>query len=121
MSTEELTEEEMVQAIYAFAAEQMQQGAPPNAIEKALIEKGLDQESASTVVANLSQMRDEANVKSGKKNMIFGALWCVGGAVITAATYSAASAEGGTYVVTWGAIIFGAIQFIQGLIQYSKG
>ena len=73
MSTEELSEEEMVQAIYAFAAEQMQQGAPPHAIENALVEKGLDQESASTVVANLTEMRDEANVKSGKKNMIFGA------------------------------------------------
>jgi hypothetical protein len=46
--------------------------------------------------------------------MIFGALWCIGGIVITAVTFGAASG-GGTYVVAWGAIIFGAIQFFRGL------
>jgi hypothetical protein len=28
---------------------------------------------------------------------------------------------GGTYIVAWGAIIFGAIQFFRGLIQLNKG
>ena len=57
-------------------------------------------------------------MRSGKKNMIYGALWCIGGIVVTAVTYSAASG-GGTYIVAWGAIIFGAIQFFYGLMQYS--
>ncbi len=48
--------------------------------------------------------------------MIFGALWCVGGIVVTVATYRAASG-GGAFVVAWGAILFGAIQFFRGLIQ----
>ncbi len=46
--------------------------------------------------------------------MVFGALWCIGGIVVTVVTYSAA-ASGGTYVVAWGAIVFGAIQFFRGL------
>lgn len=46
--------------------------------------------------------------------MLYGALWCIGGIVITVVTYSAASG-GGTYVVAWGAIIFGFIQFVKGL------
>ena len=40
------------------------------------------------------------------------------GVVITALTYSAAvTAGGGRYVVAWGAVVFGAIQFFRGLTQ----
>lgn len=51
--------------------------------------------------------------------MRLGALWLIGGLVITAATYSAAN-DGVAYVVTFGAIAVGAAQFIGGPIQYSK-
>ncbi len=53
----------------------------------------------------------------GTKNMIAGALWAVGGTLVTVVTYSATSG-GGTYVVAYGAIIFGGIQFVIGLFQY---
>ena len=52
-----------------------------------------------------------------KRNMVVGGLWCVGGIAVTAVTYSGASDGGGHYVVAWGAIIFGAIQFVRGLVQ----
>ncbi len=53
----------------------------------------------------------------GGKNMLYGALWCIGGILVTALTYSAAS-SGGTYVVAWGAILFGGIQLLRGLFQF---
>lgn len=59
----------------------------------------------------------EEKIMPGTKNMLLGALWAIGGIVVTAVTYSAAS-EGGIYVVTWGAIVIGGIQFIVGLVQY---
>ena len=52
-----------------------------------------------------------------RKNMISGALWCIGGIVVTVITYNSASG-GGTYVVAWGAILFGFIQLIQGIYQF---
>jgi hypothetical protein len=54
---------------------------------------------------------------AAKKNMLVGGLWCIGGTIVTAVTYGAASnsPNGGSYVVAWGAIIFGAIQFFRGL------
>jgi hypothetical protein len=55
--------------------------------------------------------------KTGINNMLIGGGFFLAGLIVTIATYSAASA-GGTYYLCWGAIIFGAIQFIQGLIQY---
>ncbi len=56
----------------------------------------------------------------GKKNLVRGLLWLVGGILVTAVTYSmaASSSTGGTYFVAWGAIIFGGIQFVKGLISY---
>jgi hypothetical protein len=57
--------------------------------------------------------------ETAKKNMLVGALWCVGGTIATIVGASMASG-GGTYLVFWGAIIFGAIQFFTGLGQYLK-
>jgi hypothetical protein len=112
------SEEEIVQAVYSFAATQMQSGASNQQIVAMLIDKGLGPDAAATVVKNLGRMRTAAVAAAGKKNMAYGALWCIGGIVVTAATYgAAASAGGGTYVVAWGAIVFGAIQFIRGLVQ----
>lgn len=115
---QEASEEQFVQAVYVFAAEQMKSSTSPPQIQAMLVEKGIDQESAATVVSNLTRMRSEAIREAGKKNMLYGALWCIGGIVVTAVTYSAASG-GGTYIVTWGAIVFGTIQFFRGRAQSS--
>ena len=41
---------------------------------------------------------------AAKKAIVRGALWCVGGLIVTMVTYGAASGPGGgTYVVAWGA------------------
>jgi hypothetical protein len=55
----------------------------------------------------------------GQRNMLVGALWCIGGTVVTVVTYNIASSSpsGGTYFVAWGAIIFGGIQFLKGVFQ----
>lgn len=112
MSGHEPSEQQILQAVYAFAAKQMKSGSSPQQVQARLVEEGLDQDSAAIVVSNLVDVRS----KAGRKNMLQGALWCLGGIVVTAATYSAASA-GGTYMVAWGAIIFGAIQFFRGVGQ----
>jgi hypothetical protein len=50
--------------------------------------------------------------------MIYGLLWCVGGIVVTALSYQAAAkASGGRYLLAWGVILFGGIQFFRGVIQ----
>ena len=112
------TQEDMVQAVYQYTAQLMIDGAKDQAIINNLIEQGLDAESAKVVVSNLAEARKQQKQKQGNKNMGFGALWCIGGLVVTAVTYSAAS-NGGHYVVAWGAVVFGTIQFLQGLFQYS--
>ena len=53
----------------------------------------------------------------GAKNIGIGGTIFVVGSFVTAATYSAAQG-GGHYVVAWGAILFGGIQFLLGLGQF---
>ena len=50
----------------------------------------------------------------GRKHLLAGAAWCLGGAAVTWATMANAK-SGGTYVVAWGAIIAGGIELIYGL------
>ena len=112
----ETEQQELIDYIYGVAAGYMREGIPDEAITKKLENEGLDTESAQAVVQNLANMRKQEIKQRANKNMGFGALWLIGGAIVTAATYSASSG-GGTYIVTYGAIIVGAIQFLQGLFQ----
>ena len=116
---QELSEEEMVREVYEFAAWQMESGAADREVEALLIENGLDQEPAMIVVSNLSRMRSEAIGSAGKKDMLYGALWCVGGTAVTVVTYGLAS-KGVPFIIAFGAIIFGGIQFFRGLVQWMR-
>lgn len=62
---------------------------------------------------------EESLAALGTRNMIRGGIAFAAGTVITIGTYSAASG-GGTYVVAWGAIAYGAIQFFRGVSQRSR-
>jgi hypothetical protein len=70
------------------------------------------------VEANTSfTRRDPVTKRTGMTNMMVGGGFFVVGLIVTIASFSTAS-SGGSYYLCWGAIIFGLIQFIQGLIQY---
>ena len=69
---------------------------------KQLIDEGLDAELANMIVNRLSEEKQRA----ANNDMIWGAVWCVGGIVATLANLG---------YIFWGAIIFGAIQFFKGV------
>lgn len=90
-----------------------------------LVEKGMSKSGANALANTIAngyvadgQEHDSRTIEDaddkGTKDMILGALWCVGGAVATVISYSSASA-GGHYYIWWGAILFGGIQFLKGL------
>lgn len=121
MSEFSAEEQKAAEDVYAYAANLMVHRDQNNyQVKTALMERGLDEASAEIVISNLEVQIEEARKKRANKDMLYGALWCVGGTVITVATYSAASNGGGRYFVAWGAIIFGAIQFFKGLANSMK-
>ena len=58
-------------------------------------------------------------VAKANKDMVVGGIWFFGGLLVTVLTYGAASG-GGSYVIAWGAIIFGGIQLFRGLVARSR-
>jgi len=118
MENTQYTDQEVVDQIYDYATNLMiNEGKSATETVHALIDQGLSTETASIVVANIEQQINAVKKSSGSKNMIWGAIWCIGGTVVTVATFSAA-AEGGRFVLAWGAILFGGIQFLYGLAEY---
>lgn len=65
--------------------------------------------------------RAPSNVSAGLLNMLIGGTIGVVGLVVTIYSLVAAMDKGGGYVVAYGAIIFGAIQFFRGFIQLLGG
>lgn len=121
-STSQNPEDTLRQIVDHAAAALGSTGSPREARNR-LVNLGLDEASAATLVGKLMDARREALVeakrKSAGKNIGFGLLWFVGGALVTLATYSSASSGGGKYIVAWGAILFGGIQALMGLFQLS--
>jgi len=73
--------------------------------------------ASSDSTIDSTEDREQVERPHGKasRDMVVGGLWCGGGILVTAATYSSA-AGGGSYVVAWGAILFGGLQFLRGLL-----
>jgi hypothetical protein len=115
MTQKQQSTQDAVRAIYQYAGSLMKANVKDEVIRSKLAEKGLSGEAANVVVANLRK----AKRKVGQKDMLVGAGFCIVGLVITIATFAAATSNrgGGSYIVAWGAIIFGALQFFRGLAR----
>ncbi|HRF38066.1 MAG TPA: hypothetical protein PK198_04700, partial [Saprospiraceae bacterium] len=65
---------------------------------------------------NVETEASKAKQSQADKDILFGSLWLAGGTIVTVVSMSSASG-GGRYIITWGAILFGAIQLIKGLVN----
>jgi hypothetical protein len=109
MERQDDNKQEAVNQIYEYAVDLLvNHKKSASETKSALIDKGLDEESASIVVANLEQQIKDTKKEGANKDMLYGALWCVGGIVATISDIG---------FIFWGAIVFGAIQFIKGAIN----
>ncbi|RYY96675.1 MAG: hypothetical protein EOO11_12875 [Chitinophagaceae bacterium] len=75
-----------------------------------LIAKGLSREDATLMVERVQETYLKAKRSKANKDMLWGAVWCVGGIIATAASVG---------FIFWGAILFGGIQFFRGVANAS--
>jgi hypothetical protein len=106
-SAPQQNEQQTINQLYQYAASLLinQKMYPEEAKDK-LIAQGLSRESADVLIDTLEAQITKAKKERAHKNMLFGALWCIGGIVATAANIG---------FIFWGAIVFGGIQFFQGV------
>lgn len=106
MENKQTEQQEIPNEIYEYASNLLlKERINPEDVKEILVEKGIDYESSSLIVKNLLlekiQKKENAN-----RDMLYGGLWCAGGIIGTMANVG---------YIFWGAIVFGAIQFIKGL------
>ncbi|WP_439698324.1 hypothetical protein ACFGVS_08750 [Mucilaginibacter sp. AW1-7] len=92
--------------MYQYACNLFMAGQNVFEVKAALLERGLDTENAEYIVNTLQQQIVDAKRDKAKKDMLYGALWCGGGLILTLAHIG---------FIFWGAIVFGAIQFFRGV------
>ena len=110
MDNQQVGSETAVNELYNFAANMLVNDKKTSKdVQIALVGKGLSESAAYTIVHNLEVEIKSAKKESGRKDMLYGALWCIGGTVATVANIG---------FIFWGAILFGGIQFIKGAINY---
>ena len=87
-------------------------------VEKALASRGASLEIAKAVVKDADEAVRKARRAGYKKRMTRGFLWTVVGIILTCGTYAFADSLGGKYVLFYGAIVFGFIDLVIGLIGW---
>ena len=105
--SKELAKQLYERAVYLIG----EQNIKPEEVKEILIKEGADEESANVIVKDVHTKVLEAKRKGGSSDMLWGAIWCIGGIVATLADIG---------YIFYGAIIFGGIQFFKGLINSNR-
>ena len=100
-------------------AQRLAKGETVSQIVESMVSQGFTQEDAAGIVGHVNVEFRKAMASVGLRRIRAGALWAVGGTAVTVYTYMSATA-GGSYVVAWGAVIFGVYDMIRGLIVWLK-
>ncbi|MBS1581464.1 MAG: hypothetical protein JST66_04605 [Bacteroidetes bacterium] len=82
-----------------------------------LVEGGMEPQQASDTVGDILRgirERQREKEETARKDLLIGGLILVVGIAITVISYYKASG-GGTYVVTWGAMLWGGMRLFKGL------
>ena len=68
-------------------------------------------------IPGATKIKGIVSKETAQKNIFVGGLICLVGIVITSVSYSSVVQTGGSYVIAWGAILYGGIRFFRGLFQ----
>ena len=118
-------QEKALRELMQLTAQLMAKHTSIQKIEKVLMDRGASRAVASEIIRVVNEARKEAmnkqrliKQKQGAEDIKRGFLILAVGLVITGITYLIASGSGGgAYILTWGAILVGALYIIQGVLK----
>jgi len=120
MATTRMELRSELQAMLAPAARMKEEGLTDVQVRERLLRMGLRERSAEEVVAALRRIVAQKRKRRGLRNLIFGALWLIGGIAFTALTRNAAPGAAAC-AAAYGAIAAGLIQAGYGTYQLAGG
>ena len=120
MADQALSQDEVLANMLQYAAVSIAEGKSKKKVVNEFVNDGVPEEVAEEVVRRANDYKKAEFRKAGIKTLLIGVGFLVAGGVITAVTYSAASG-GGTYVVTTGLFLVGAINVLRGLFRMASG
>lgn len=128
----------VVAAVFAYADGQLSAGRSPDEVEEDLMGKGMEKESALSVVEKIvherqRQAADRARLLAARerervahrrrvmalraaaaqRSMMLGAMVCAIGVLMSLLTHTT-TISNAPYVVAWGVILFGVVRFLRG-------
>lgn len=118
-----------VEAVIETATARLHRGETYPEVHNWVQYQGFSPEVAAEIVKDAEVRLQHARQTEGMqadvgpthgRDIVIGALWAVGGIVVTLWTLISASSEGGTYLVAWGAILYGVIRIVRGLIREAR-
>lgn len=76
-----------------------------------LSQKGIDNNEATDLISDIEDKITREKRKEANKDILWGAIWCFGGLICTFSNVG---------FIFWGAIIFGGIKLIKGIVNSSE-
>lgn len=110
---------EYLTTIWNYVIEEKESGTTDNEILAGLKERGLEEPDAVEIISNTeSKLKELIDLQSNK--MLFGGIIFLLGIFISLYSYTASMTSGGYYIITYGAVLFGAILFFKGFAAKRK-
>ncbi len=101
---------------YKYAYELISEGKTAEQVRDELIAQGVESKRAAFIANDVSKSYPELELKTGKKNMAWGAALCTAAIIATVINNNSQKSHV-AYLIAWGIIATGAFFFIKGLSQ----
>jgi hypothetical protein len=115
---QENAEVDFAETIWKYVFDEKIDGKSNNDILNGLSERGIGETDRLAIIGEIESKAEVMFSKYDKDSFNGGAI-CLIGILVTVVTFVFAL-KGGTYIIAWGAIIFGAIRYFRGLSNKKK-
>jgi hypothetical protein len=105
-------------SIWAYAFDQKYLGKNNEELHKLLLSKGLDDTNSKLIIEKLEEVSIKLKNNFDSEMLTGGLVFCIG-VFVTLATLNK-GINGGSYIIAWGAILFGALRFYNGAKNKSR-